>query len=107
MVRVGLVCLVSFLVALIAVLGLDVYTAKRPDLDESGFLSNLHRFARTAPSRARAKSLKVHSAHVVPARKTLLSPVGHLSRRPRPIDRMYALHVASPQIADRQARCIS
>ena len=33
MARVGSVCLVSILLALLAVLGLDVYTARHPRLD--------------------------------------------------------------------------
>jgi hypothetical protein len=67
MARVGSVCLVSFLLALLAVLGLDVYTARHPRLDESGLLSSLDRLTRIVPSGARVKKLKVHHVHVCAA----------------------------------------
>ncbi len=62
MARVGSVCLVSFLLALLAVLGLDVYTARHPRLDESGLLWSLDRLTRIVPSGARVK--KVHRVRV-------------------------------------------
>ncbi len=67
MARVGSVCLVSILLALLAALGLDVYTASHPRLDESGLLSNLDRLTRIVPSGARVKNLKLHRLRVCAA----------------------------------------
>ena len=67
MTRVVSVCLMSFLLALLAVIGLDVYTAKHPELDESGLLSTLNRVVWIVPSRARIKTLKIHGLRHNPA----------------------------------------
>jgi len=93
MARAGLVCLVTFLMALFVVLGLDAYTARDPELDESGLLSSLDRFPRTVPNGTRVKNLKIHRQMSHPLE-------GPFIRRPQPINRMCALHVAGPQIAD-------
>ena len=61
--RVGSVCLMSFLLALLTVLGLDVYTARHPELDESGLLSSVDRITRIVPSGTRLEILKEHSLH--------------------------------------------
>ena len=59
MARVASVCLVSFLLAVLAVLGLDVYTAEHRRLDESGLLSSSDHLTRIDPTGGRAKKLKV------------------------------------------------
>jgi hypothetical protein len=64
MTRIVSVSFACVLLALLAVLGLDVYTARHPRLDESGLLSSLDRLTRIVPSGTRAKKLKVHHVRV-------------------------------------------
>lgn len=73
MARLALVSFVCVLLALLAILGLDVYTARNPRLDEAGLLSSLDRLIRIVPSGARAKKQKVPHLRVCAAGATLFA----------------------------------
>ena len=87
--RIGSVCLVSFLLALVSLLGLDVYSAKHPGLDGSGLLSSVDRVVRVVPSGRRMKqlvgagtgpTLKGNCAGRVASARGALQPETHLAR---------------------------
>jgi hypothetical protein len=64
MARAASVCLVSFLLALLAVLGLDAYTAEHHRLDDSGLLSSADRLTRSDLPGAHAKKPRVSRVRV-------------------------------------------
>ncbi|HET8577881.1 MAG TPA: hypothetical protein VFO18_12320 [Methylomirabilota bacterium] len=84
MLKIASVTLGSFLLALLAVVGLDAYTASRPGIDESGVLSTPERVAELPPDPARhAKKPKIHRLRVC-AIPPILSPEGRESAEPSP-----------------------
>jgi len=89
MARIASVCLVSFLLALVSLLGLEVYSAKHPGLDGSGLLSSVDPVARVVPSGRRMKhvvgartgpTLKGNCAGRVAAHRGALQPETHFAR---------------------------
>jgi hypothetical protein len=61
------------LLALLAILGLDVYTARNPRLDEAALLSSLDRLTRIVPSVTRAKKQRAPHVRVCAVRGPLLA----------------------------------
>jgi hypothetical protein len=65
MLRIASVTLASFLLALLAVVGLDAYTAQRTGLDESGMLITPERVARIVADPAPRSKTRRHHRHRV------------------------------------------
>ena len=64
MLKIASVTLACFLLALLAVVGLDAYTAARRGIDASGVLSSPERLSQIVADPARSKKRKLHHGRV-------------------------------------------